>query len=203
MIFPKQRTFEVNEYFNIRGFFSKNDNKTGQKEILYLIHPVLRALGSLTVIRNARRNCGKSRVHTNQSEHTKYLWHLIKPLTFNCSFRGLTEIYDNKTTTLIHLIQKMFSSISSELLHCALLHTQTATHHGCNEFLNSIAGTYYETTTFVCYPWKQCGPQCFAVLACNSVQIRYIHGALQSGYATMRNAQCNNSENNLFWIRSI
>ena len=24
------------------------------------------------------------------------------------------------------------------------------------------------------------------------------HGALQSGYATMRNAQCNNSEDNLF-----
>ena len=30
--------------------------------------------------------------------------------------------------------------------------------------------------------------QCFVVLACNSVQIRYIHGALRSGYATMRNA---------------
>ena len=25
-----------------------------------------------------------------------------------------------------------------------------------------------------------------------------IHGALRSGYATMRNAQCNNSEDNLF-----
>ena len=45
-----------------------------------------------------------------------------------------------------HLIQKR---LSSELLHCALLHTQTAKHHGCNEFLNSSAGTYYETATFV------------------------------------------------------
>ena len=34
-------------------------------------------------------------------------------------------------------------------MHCILLHTQTAKHHGCNEFLNSIAGTYYETATFV------------------------------------------------------
>ena len=32
----------------------------------------------------------------------------------------------------------------------------------------------------------------------SNVQIRYIHGALRSGYATMRNAQCNNSEDNLF-----
>ena len=37
-----------------------------------------------------------------------------------------------------------------------------------------------------------------AVLACNNVQIRYIHGALRSGYATIHNAQCNNSEDNLF-----
>ena len=29
---------------------------------------------------------------------------------------------------------------------------------------------------------------CFAVLACSNVQIRYIHGALRSGYATMHNA---------------
>ena len=52
----------------------------------------------------------------------------------------------------IHLIKKR---LSSELLHCALriaycvLHTQTAKNRGCNEFLNSIAGTYYETATFV------------------------------------------------------
>ena len=30
------------------------------------------------------------------------------------------------------------------------------------------------------------------------LKIRYIHGALWSGYATMRSAQCNNSEDNLF-----
>ena len=33
----------------------------------------------------------------------------------------------------IHLIQKRFSS---ELLHCTLLHTQTAKHHGCNKFVH-------------------------------------------------------------------
>ena len=33
----------------------------------------------------------------------------------------------------VHLIQKR---LSSELLHCALLHTQTAMHHGCNEFVH-------------------------------------------------------------------
>ena len=35
------------------------------------------------------------------------------------------------------------------------------------------------------------------------LKINYIHGALQSGYATMCNAQCNNSEDNLFLIRCI
>ena len=30
------------------------------------------------------------------------------------------------------------------------------------------------------------------------LKIRYIHGALRSGYATMRNAQCNNSQDHLF-----
>ena len=30
------------------------------------------------------------------------------------------------------------------------------------------------------------------------LKTRYIHGALRSGYATMRNAQCNNSDDNLF-----
>ena len=28
---------------------------------------------------------------------------------------------------------------------CALLYTQTATHHGCYDFLNSIVGAYYKT----------------------------------------------------------
>ena len=35
------------------------------------------------------------------------------------------------------------------------------------------------------------------------LKIRYIHGALRSGYATIRNAQCNNSEDNFFLIRCI
>ena len=103
----------------------------------------------------------------------------------------------------VHLIKK---GSSSELLHCALhivAYTQTAKHHRCNEFLNSIAGAYYETAAFVYKPWKQCGKECFAVLACNNVQIRYIQGALRAGYATMRNAQCSNSEDNLFWVRCI
>ena len=30
------------------------------------------------------------------------------------------------------------------------------------------------------------------------LEIRYIHGALRSRYATIRYAQCNNSEDNLF-----
>ena len=50
----------------------------------------------------------------------------------------------------IHPIQKR---LSSELLHCELrivaYPDRTAPHHGCNEFLNSIAGAYYETATFV------------------------------------------------------
>ena len=37
----------------------------------------------------------------------------------------------------------------------------------------------------------------------SSLEIRYIHGALRSGYATLRNAQCNNSEDILFLIRCI
>ena len=35
------------------------------------------------------------------------------------------------------------------------------------------------------------------------LKIRYIRGALRSGYARMRNAQCNNSEDNLFLIKSV
>ena len=37
----------------------------------------------------------------------------------------------------MYLIQKR---LSSELVQCALLHTHTARHHGCNEVLNNIAG---------------------------------------------------------------
>ena len=74
----------------------------------------------------------------------------------------------------------------------------TAEHHGCNEFVRccmprpqsilfhiaSIANTRMSLSHsryLECY-----------------LKIRYIHGALRSGYATIRNAQCNNSEDNLF-----
>ena len=89
------------------------------------------------------------------------------------------------------------------IVHCTSLHNQTATHHGCNEFVHcymsrplsivvniaSIANTRMSLS-------HSRHLQCY-------LKIRYIHGALRSGYATMRNAQCNNSEDNLFWIRCI
>ena len=51
------------------------------------------------------------------------------------------------TILIIVIIRLIRKWLSSELLH--MLHTQTTKHHGCNKFLNSIAGTYYETATFV------------------------------------------------------
>ena len=87
------------------------------------------------------------------------------------------------------------------IVHCALLHTQTATHHGCNEFVHccmprpqsivvqiaSIANTRMSLS-------HSRHLQCY-------LKIRYIQDALRSGYATMRSAQCNNSEDNFFLIR--
>ena len=100
----------------------------------------------------------------------------------------------------IHLIKKR---LSSELLHCALLHTQTAKHHGCNEFVHCcmprpqtivfhIASVANTRMSLSHSRYLQC-----------YLNIRYIHGALWSRYATIHNAQCNNSEDNLFWIRCI
>ena len=102
----------------------------------------------------------------------------------------------------IHLI---LNRLSSELLHCALcivhcalLHTQTAKHHGCNEFVHC------------CMPRPQSIVLHIASMANTRMslshsrylqyylKIRYIHGALRSGYATIRNAQCTNSVDNLF-----
>ena len=88
-------------------------------------------------------------------------------------------------------------------MHYALLHTQTAKHHGYNEFVHccmprpqsivfhiaSMANTQMSLS-------HSRNLQCY-------LKIRYIHGALRSGYATIRNAQCNNWEDNLFWIRCI
>ena len=95
----------------------------------------------------------------------------------------------------MHLIQKR---LSSELLHCALLHTQTASHIGCKEFLHC------------CMPRPKSIVVHIASMANTRIslshsrhlqcyfEIRYIDGALRSGYATVRNAQCNNSEDNIF-----
>ena len=78
--------------------------------------------------------------------------------------------------------------LSSELLHCALLHTQTAMHHGCNEFVHYcmprpqsivVHIASMATTRMSQFHGKQL--QCY-------LKIRYIHGALRSGYATMHNA---------------
>ena len=89
----------------------------------------------------------------------------------------------------LHLIQKR---LSSELLHCALRIVAYPDRKApwINEFLNSIAGTYYETATFVYLPWKLkamwntmlCGlgmqqctnslhPWCFAVWVCNNTRM--------------------------------
>ena len=97
------------------------------------------------------------------------------------------SIVPNYLFTNIHLIHKI---LSSELLHCALMHAQTATHHGYNEVvyccmprpqsivvhIASMAGTRMSLS-------HSRHLQCY-------LKIRYIHGALRSGYATMRNAQC-------------
>ena len=110
-----------------------------------------------------------------------------------CKWCKIQEIH-------IHLIQKR---LSSELLHCALLHTQIAKHHGCNEFVHC------------CMPRPQSNVIHISSMASTRMslshrrylqcyfKICYIHGALRSGYATIRNAQCNNSEDNLFLIRCI
>ena len=88
-------------------------------------------------------------------------------------------------------------------MHCALLHTQTAKHLECNEFVHccmrrpqsivfqiaSIANTRMSLS-------HSRYLQCY-------LKICYIHGALWSGYTTIRNTQCRNSVDNLSWIRCI
>ena len=90
-------------------------------------------------------------------------------------------------------------------VHCALLHTQTAKHHGCNELVHCCMPRP-QSILFILLPWLIHECRCLIVgtryLHCY-LKIRYIHGALRSGYATIRNAQCNNSEDNLFLIRWI
>ena len=76
------------------------------------------------------------------------------------------------------------------IVHCCICmlnsvqrHTQTATHHGCNEFVHccmprpqSIVvhiASMANTRTSLSHSWHL---QCY-------LKIRYIHGALRSGYA--------------------
>ena len=94
----------------------------------------------------------------------------------------------------IHLIQK---SLSSKLLHCALLHTQTAKNHGCNEFVHCcMQGPQSIVFHIASMANTRMSLSHSKYLQCH-LKIRYIHGALRSGYATIRNAQCNNSVANL------
>ena len=89
-------------------------------------------------------------------------------------------------------------------MHCALLHTQTAKHHGCNEFVHC------------CMPRPQSIPFHIASMANTQMslshsrylqcylKIRYIHGALRvlgMQHYAMHNATI--QKDNLFWIRCI
>ena len=108
------------------------------------------------------------------------------------SERVTSKVWLLDTTKHIHLIQKRLSS--------ALLHTQTTKHHGCYEFVHccmtrpqsilfhiaSMANTRMLLSPISRY------------LRCY-LKLRYIHGALRSGYATIRNAQYSNSEDNFFF----
>ena len=88
-------------------------------------------------------------------------------------------------------------------MHCALLHNQTVTHHGCNEFIHCCMP---RTQSIVVHNASMANTRMSLShsrhLKCY-LKIRYIHGALRSGFAAMRNAHCNNSEDNLFLIRCM
>ena len=75
-----------------------------------------------------------------------------------------------------HLIQ---TRLSSELLHCAMPRPQRIVVH-----IASMSKTRMS-------PSHSRHPQCY-------LKIHYINGTLRSRYTTLRNAQCNNSEDNLF-----
>ena len=95
----------------------------------------------------------------------------------------------------IHLIQK------GCLLNCCIMHYALCIAHCCMPrpqrivvHIASIVNTRMSLS-------HSRNLQCY-------LKIVYIHGALRSGYATMRNAQCamhnaqcNNSKDNVFWIR--
>ena len=74
------------------------------------------------------------------------------------------------------------------IVHCALLHTQTAMHHGCNEFVHCCMTRLQSIVVHI----ASMANTRMSLSHCRYLQcylkIRYIHGALRSGYATMRNA---------------
>ena len=86
----------------------------------------------------------------------------------------------------IHLIQKRFSS---ELLHCALLHTQTAMHHGCNKFVHCCMPRPQNIVVHIASMANTRISLSHSMYLQCYLKLCYIHGALRSEYATMRNAQ--------------
>ena len=73
-------------------------------------------------------------------------------------------------------------------MHCALLHIQTAKHHGCNEFVQCCMPRPQSILFHIAFMANtQMSLSHSRYLHCY-LKIRYIHGALRSGYATIRNA---------------
>ena len=152
------------------------------------IHPSLTFLTLLLWILvrfKKRRSTNLQCMHQYISTHIIHTFHTYIFICIYIHMYRRTYIH-----TYIPLIKKM---LSFELLHCALLHTQTATHHGCNEFVycymprpQSIV-IHIASMAYIRMPLSHSRHlQCY-------LKIRYIHGALRFGYATMLNAQCNNS----------
>ena len=119
--------------------------------------------------------------------------------------RSTTEsgLYHVTTYHSMWQILLILKWLSCELLHCALrivVYPETAMHLGCNELVNccmarpqsivvhigSMANT--GTRMSLSHSWYL---QWYS-------KICYFHGVFRSGYATMRNAQRNKSEDNLF-----
>ena len=83
-------------------------------------------------------------------------------------------------------------------MHCALLHTQTTKNHGCNEFVHCCMLRPQSILFHIASMANtQMSLSHSRYLQCH-LKICYIYGPLWSGYVTIRNAQCNNSEDNLF-----
>ena len=102
----------------------------------------------------------------------------------------------------IHLIQKR---LSSELLHCAL--RVVAYPDRKAPWFNEFVHCCVPRPQSILFHTASMANTRMSLSHCMHLQcylkIRYIHGALRSGYATIGNAQCNNSEDNHFWIRCI